>query len=69
LRTTTRSSLSAAKVIAGREKDLAFLRAAVEHQMADAETLFRRLSTVEVDPEVLKNAAAAIGRAFRGTAD
>lgn len=58
--------LLVAKIIAGREKDLAFLRVAAEHQMADAETLFRRLATVEADPEALKSAAAAIGRAFRG---
>jgi uncharacterized nucleotidyltransferase DUF6036 len=60
--------LLVAKIIAGREKDLSFLRTAAEHNMADAETLFRRLATVEADPEVLKNAAAAIGRAFRGEA-
>jgi hypothetical protein len=58
--------LLVAKVIAGREKDLAFLRTAAEHQMADVETLFRRLATVEAEPEVLTAAAAAIGRAFRG---
>jgi len=58
--------LLVAKVIAGREKDHAFLRIAVEHQMADAEILFQRLATVEADPEILKTAAAAIGRAFRG---
>lgn len=58
--------LLVAKIIAGREKDVAFLRVAAEHQMADAETLFRRLATVEAAPEVLQSAAAAISRAFRG---
>lgn len=57
--------LLVAKAIAGREKDLLFLSDAAEHRMADAETLFLRLATVEVDPEVLRTARAAIERTFR----
>jgi len=60
--------LLVAKIIAGREKDIAFLRAAAEHQIADAETLYQRLATVEAASEVLQSAAAAIARAFRGDA-
>lgn len=58
--------LLVAKVIAGREKDIAFLQEAAEQRMADAETLLRRLSTVEVDPSVRETAGRAIERAFRG---
>jgi hypothetical protein len=56
--------LLVAKAIAGREKDLSFLREAAKHQMADAKVLFRRLSTVEVDPAVREAARLAIHKAF-----
>ncbi len=58
--------LLVAKVIAGREKDIAFLREAARHQMADPEELLRRLRTVAVDSRVRENARTAIERAFRG---
>lgn len=58
--------LLVAKAIAGREKDIAFLQEAAEQRMADAETLLRRLSTVEVDASVRETAGRAIERAFRG---
>ena len=57
--------LLVSKTIAGREKDLAFLRVAAEHRMADPEILLRRLATVEVEPGVREAARAAIERAFR----
>jgi hypothetical protein len=57
--------LLAAKAIAGREKDIAFLADAARHHLADAETLRRRLATVEADPAVLVHARALIQRAFR----
>lgn len=58
--------LLVSKTIAGREKDLAFLRVAAEHRMADPDILLRRLATVEVEPEVRAAVRAAIERAFRG---
>lgn len=57
--------LLVSKVIAGREKDHAFLREAARHRMAYPETLLRRLATVEVDPAIREKARAAIEKAFR----
>ena len=57
--------LLVSKAIAGREKDLLFLEEAARHSMVEAESLRRLLETVEADPAVLKNARAAIERAFR----
>ena len=54
-----------AKVVAGREKDLAFLAEAARHRMADSEVLLRRLATVEVAEEVRKKALAMIEGTFR----
>jgi hypothetical protein len=56
--------LLVAKVIAGRDKDLAFLRDAAIHRLASADLLLRRLATVEADPRILEKARAAIARAF-----
>ena len=56
--------LLVSKVIAGREKDLAFLGEAARHRMADPGELLRRLGTVEVAPEVREKARAAIERTF-----
>ena len=58
--------LLVSKVIAGREKDFAFLNEAAKHCMADAGTLFQRLATVEGDPAVLEKARIAIATAFYG---
>lgn len=58
--------LLVAKVIAGRDKDLAFLREAAKHQMADPEVLLRRLETVQVEPAIRRQAHAGIERTFRG---
>jgi hypothetical protein len=58
--------LLVSKVIAGREKDHAFLVEAARHSMADLGELLRRLATVEVVPEVREKARGAIERAFRG---
>jgi hypothetical protein len=46
--------LLVAKAVAGREKDLLFLEDAARHRMADSETLFRRLATVDADPAALR---------------
>lgn len=58
--------LLVSKVIAGREKDLAFLREAAQHHMADPEILLRRLETVQVEPAIRRQARAWIERTFRG---
>lgn len=42
--------LVASKYVAGREKDLAFVRAAIVHGMVDRETLLRRLAETPLDP-------------------
>lgn len=56
--------LLVSKVIAGREKDLAFLGEAARHGMADPEVLLSRLATVDVVPAVREAARSAIHRAF-----
>jgi hypothetical protein len=58
--------LLVSKAIAGREKDLLFLADAARHRMADAETLCRRLASIEADAVVLKAARAIIERSFEG---
>lgn len=60
--------LLVAKGIAGRDKDLAFLREAAKHHMADPEVLLRRLETVQVEPAIRQQARAGIVRAFRSVA-
>jgi Nucleotidyltransferase of unknown function (DUF6036) len=57
--------LLVAKAIAGREKDLAFVREAAKHHMANLEILLRRVSMVEVESAVREVARLAIERAFR----
>ncbi len=57
--------LLVAKTIAGRDKDIDFLREAAKHRLADPEVLLRRLETVEVDPAIRGQARAAFERAFR----
>lgn len=56
--------LLVSKIVAGREKDFAFLREAAEHGLADRETLLRRLETIDVDPLIRASSRAAIERAF-----
>jgi uncharacterized nucleotidyltransferase DUF6036 len=57
--------LPIAKLIAGREKDLAFLQEAARNRMADPEELLRRLGSMAVAPEVQEKARATIERVFR----
>jgi hypothetical protein len=56
--------LLVAKAIAGRDKDLDFLRDAAKHRMADPEILLRRLATVTAAPAAREQARAAIERTF-----
>lgn len=60
--------LLVAKVVAGREKDLAFLADAAKYRMADPEILKTRLLAVAVASEVREKARAAIEKAFRDEA-
>lgn len=61
--------LLAAKSVALRDKDLAFLSEAARYRLADCDTLLRRLATVEVETEVREAARSAILRAFQEAAD
>jgi hypothetical protein len=56
--------LLVAKAIAGRDKDLAFLAEAARHGMADREILFRRLETVDVEPEIREASRAVLAKIF-----
>lgn len=56
--------LLVSKAIAGREKDLAFLSEAGEHELADPEVLLRRLDSVAVDEAVRQAAKGVVRRAF-----
>lgn len=57
--------LLAAKALAGREKDVAFLETAAEHSMADLATLNERLAAVAAaGPSMLAKARSLIERSF-----
>ena len=45
------TDLAIAKHVAGREKDIAFTKAMVEHDLIDKEAFLERLETVDVTPE------------------
>lgn len=46
--------LAASKLIAGREKDLAFVRVLLQKKLANSKTLAERLETLQLPPEPLK---------------
>lgn len=48
------------KYVAGREKDRAYVRAAVRHRLADRATLLERLERTPVDPEQRQHVRALI---------
>ena len=56
--------LLVAKVLAGRDKDLAFLQDAAEHRMADPGILLARLAATRTEPARQKEAELAIERVF-----
>ena len=56
--------LLVSKAIAGRDKDIAFLRTAARGGLASQATLLERLGTVAVDDAVRRVARAVIERAF-----
>jgi hypothetical protein len=57
--------LLVSKVLAGRDKDLEFLRDAARHGLANAETLQGRLAVVSAEPAVLDLARKRVDAAFR----
>jgi hypothetical protein len=52
------------KLVAGREKDLAFARAAAGHALIDRGSLERRLAETELDGALSGAVAVRIRRAF-----
>jgi hypothetical protein len=56
--------LLVSKAVAGRDKDLAFLREAARLQVATRATLLERLDTVSADPAVKTAARQTIERVF-----
>jgi hypothetical protein len=56
-----------AKHIAGRDKDLRFIRDAVAQGWVDRELLERRLSTMTIEESIRKLITARIANDFRGT--
>jgi len=56
--------LGIAKYVAGRDKDLEFLAAAIRHGMLDERTLRDRLAATELPDDVRALVAARIGRDF-----
>lgn len=61
--------LLVSKAIAGRDKDIDFLREAARHHMADPQILLQRLRTVEIDSAVWENARKVITGVFRHPPD
>ena len=56
--------LLVSKIIAGREKDVAFLREAANHGLADGHVVLRRLNESPAAPKIKEAARARIVRAF-----
>jgi hypothetical protein len=56
--------LLAAKAIAGREKDVDFLREAARHRLADDTELLSRLDFIDAPPQILEHAKALVRRIF-----
>jgi hypothetical protein len=57
--------LLAAKAMAGREKDIAFLKDAALHHLADREMLLRRLEMVPAEMKTREHARRIIEKGFR----
>jgi hypothetical protein len=58
--------LAISKLVAGREKDLAFVRALAKHKMVNATTMEQRLQQVPLDAERLALARARLSACTRG---
>lgn len=52
------------KLVAGREKDVRFARAAARHRLVDRATLLSRAAETELPPEVRRLVTGRIGDAF-----
>jgi len=59
--------LLVSKYVAGRKKDLAFIRAAIEHGLVDGETLAARLASTPIEEGRRMEIAASIRRNLGGT--
>jgi len=56
--------LVVSKTVAGREKDVAFLRAAARHRLVDRATLLERAAATELDPQARALVVGRIDEAF-----
>lgn len=56
------NDLAVSKLIAGREKDLDFIRGLFRHRLGDPHAVMHRLETVKCDPERLAAAKARLAR-------
>ena len=52
--------LGVSKAVAGREKDMVFLRAAVRHRLADPEVLRARLAETDLSPDLRRVVAGRL---------
>jgi|SRR5262245_34819973 len=57
--------LTIAKAVAGREKDIAFLRDVFRHRLVDEQVLRARLAETDIDPERHRIMTARFARAER----
>ena len=57
--------LAVSKLVAGRPKDVDFLRAMLQHRFVDAATLRSRLAETEVKPEIAELVKARLERLLR----
>jgi hypothetical protein len=56
--------LLAAKAVAGREKDIDFIREAAKHGLAQKEELLSRLALIDTAPSTIERAEALVRRLF-----
>lgn len=56
--------LVVSKTVAGREKDVVFLRAAARHRLVDRATLLERVAATDLDPRVRALVVGRIDEAF-----
>lgn len=54
--------LAVSKLVAGRDKDLSFIRALIHHGMADSGTLRERLALTRADARILRAAEARLAQ-------
>lgn len=57
--------LVVAKLVAGREKDIEFIRATIAHQLLDEPTVLARLAATPLDDDQRRSLGALVSRWFR----